>query len=69
MGHPPSNASLEFREIHVTIDYKHLVDVGAAGGVISTLMGWLPPIAAALGILWYIICIYEYVKAKLGSKS
>ena len=38
---------------------KHLLDVGAAGAVIATLVGWLPTIAAVLAIFWYLIQIWE----------
>lgn len=40
-------------------DDKLVVDALAAGTVMATLAGWLPTIAAALAILWYIIRIWE----------
>jgi hypothetical protein len=32
----------------------------SAVSVLGTLLGWLPQIAAALGMFWYCILIYEY---------
>lgn len=43
---------------------KVLIDVAAAGTVLGTLAGWLPVIAAALAIVWYIIRILETDTAK-----
>lgn len=40
------------------------VDFGAAGLVISSLVGWLPPIAALMGILWYAVLFYDRFKKK-----
>lgn len=36
-----------------------VADVGAAGAVIGTLVGYLPTIAAVLAIVWYCIQIWE----------
>jgi hypothetical protein len=38
---------------------KHIVDILSIGGVISTVVGWLPDIAAFLSIVWAVIRIYE----------
>ena len=38
---------------------KHWIDALSIGGVIATLAGWLPAIAAALSIIWTAIRIYE----------
>jgi len=38
---------------------KHLIDALSIGGVISTVVGWLPDIAAFLSIVWAVIRIYE----------
>lgn len=43
---------------------KHLVDTGAALGIAGTLLGWLPMMAAALGIIWYGMQIYSWVVNK-----
>jgi len=37
----------------------NVVDIAAVGGVIATLAGWLPNIAAALSIVWLLIRIIE----------
>ncbi len=31
----------------------------SAGAVISTMVGWLPPAAAVIAFIWYVIQIYE----------
>lgn len=38
---------------------KAAVDAGAAGAIVATLVGWLPAIAAALAIVWYLVQIAE----------
>jgi uncharacterized membrane protein YciS (DUF1049 family) len=34
---------------------KHWLDIGAIGGVVATLFGWVPQIAALLSVIW--ICL------------
>lgn len=36
-----------------------VMEVGAASTVLASLAGWLPPIAAAFGILWYCVLLYD----------
>ena len=38
---------------------KAAVDVIAVTTTVSTLMGWLPAVAAALSIIWTVIRIFE----------
>jgi len=38
---------------------KAAVDVVAVTTTVSTLMGWLPAVAAALSIVWTVIRIFE----------
>ena len=38
---------------------KHVVDAISIGGILATLAGWLPAIAALLSIVWTLIRIYE----------
>lgn len=38
---------------------KHVIDAISIGGVMATLMGWVPAIAALLSIVWSLIRIYE----------
>ena len=38
---------------------KHIVDAISIGGVIATIAGYLPAIAAILSIVWSLIRIYE----------
>lgn len=37
----------------------HVADALSAGAVVATIAGWLPPLAAALGVVWYCIQIAE----------
>jgi hypothetical protein len=36
-----------------------MADVGAIGAILGSLAGYLPPMAALIGILWYAIQIWE----------
>jgi TctA family transporter len=36
-----------------------VINMGAIASVLGSLVGWLPPIAAALGIIWYCVLIYD----------
>ena len=38
---------------------KHVIDAISIGGILATLAGWLPAIAALLSIVWTLIRIYE----------
>jgi chromate transport protein ChrA len=38
---------------------KHVIDALSIGGILATLAGWLPAIAAILSIVWTLIRIYE----------
>ncbi len=40
-------------------DDKLVVDMAAMGGIVATLAGWLPSIAAGLSIVWLLIRILE----------
>lgn len=39
-------------------------DVVAGGAIISSLLSWLPPIAAVLGVIWYLLLFYEKLSGK-----
>ena len=43
---------------------KNVVDAVSVGTVAGSLMGWLPPIAAALTIIWTTIRILETATVK-----
>jgi hypothetical protein len=45
-------------------DIKHTVDAVSAVVAFGTLMQWLPVIASALTIIWYVIRIGEWAYAK-----
>lgn len=38
---------------------KHVLDALSLGGVLATLAGWLPAIAALASLVWTIIRIFE----------
>jgi uncharacterized membrane protein YesL len=38
---------------------KHIVDTLSITGVVATLAGWLPAIAALFSLVWSLIRIYE----------
>ena len=41
---------------------KHAMDWAAAGGVVVTVAGWLPEMAAAMSILWFAIRVYDRIR-------
>ncbi len=44
------------------MDWRHTtawIDLAAAGAVLAALIGWLPYVAALLGILWYLVQFWE----------
>lgn len=46
------------------------LDIGAAGLVITSLLGYLPPLAAILGITWYCVLFYDrFFKKKKPTTS
>jgi hypothetical protein len=38
---------------------KQVIDAISIGGVIATIAGWLPALAALFSIIWTLIRIYE----------
>ncbi len=38
---------------------NYVGDAGAGATILAALAGWLPPLAALAGIIWYLIQIYE----------
>lgn len=45
-------------------NFKHTIDALSLTAIVTTLAGWLPPIAALLSIIWYLILIFEKVTGK-----
>jgi hypothetical protein len=39
--------------------FKHIIDALSIGGVMATLAGWLPAIAALASLVWTVIRILE----------
>jgi hypothetical protein len=50
------------------IAHRHAADAVSATTIASCLMGWLPPIAALLGIIWYILQIYSWFEKRMLRK-
>jgi hypothetical protein len=44
---------------HVSTAVRITGDVSAAMAVVATILGFLPPLAAFVGMVWYCILIYE----------
>jgi hypothetical protein len=43
--------------------FKSVVDyLVAPSTIVASFIGWLPAVAAGLGVLWYIIQIYDRIK-------
>lgn len=47
---------------------RHTVDVVSAAAIATSLMGWLPPVAAILGIIWYVMQIWTWVEKRFAQK-
>lgn len=47
---------------------KGLGDVAAGSLAVTTVLGWLPDVAAALAIIWTLIRIYEWVENRWFKK-
>ena len=41
---------------------RYTLDFLSIGGVVATLAGWLPPVAALLSIVWLSMQIYDRIK-------
>lgn len=35
------------------------MDIAAAAGILGSIIGFLPPMGAALGVIWYIVLFYD----------
>jgi len=49
-------------------EQRHVADALSATTIAGCLMGWLPPIAALLGIVWYILQIYGWFEKRILRK-
>jgi hypothetical protein len=38
---------------------KELVDLAACGTILTSYLGFLPPIAAGFAIIWYLVMLYD----------
>lgn len=47
------------REVPDDQTMKAILDVASAGTIVASIVGWLPAVAAVMGILWYGIQIWE----------
>lgn len=46
-------------ESHSSAINQWLGNIFSAGAIITTALGWVPAIAAIVGLIWYLIQIYE----------
>lgn len=51
-----------------SLQVKHAVDIVMAPVVASSLLGYLPSIAAFLGICWYLMQMYDWIMKKVNKK-
>ena len=52
----------------ISQEIKTVGDVLAAGTAFGAVLGWLPPIAAALSIVWLLMQIWSWVVNKKWRK-
>lgn len=52
----------DHEQLKAAVDY-----LVAPSTIVASVVGWLPAIAAGLGVLWY--CIQIYDRVKYGPKS
>jgi hypothetical protein len=43
---------------------KELVDLTACGTIVTSYLGFLPPIAAGFAIIWYAVQLYDRFKQR-----
>lgn len=43
---------------------KHILDGASMATAVAAVTAWLPPIAAALSIVWYLIRIFDWWRGK-----
>lgn len=54
----------------MTPEHNPIGEALAVTTVTASILGWLPPIAAALGIAWYLVLLYDrFVKKKHGTEN
>ncbi len=54
--------------MHQLDHFKGGLDAISVAAIIGSLMNWLPPIAAFLGIVWYCLQIYGWFEKRLAKK-
>ena len=48
---------------------KYTMDAVMGVSIVASLMKWLPPIAAILGIVWYILQIYGWFEKRINKRK
>jgi hypothetical protein len=43
---------------------KELVDLAACGTIVTSYLGFLPPIAAGFAIAWYVVLLHDRFKKR-----
>lgn len=47
---------------------RHSIDMLSAAAIVSSLAGYLPPMAALLGIIWYVLQIFGWFEKRFSKK-
>lgn len=48
---------------------RHAADVLSATAIVTSIIGWLPPVAAVLGIIWYVLQIYGWFEKRFAKRK
>lgn len=48
---------------------RHGADGFFGSVIVASIMGWLPPLSAALGIVWFCLQIYGWVEKRVSRKK
>jgi hypothetical protein len=51
------------------VDSHKALDAVSGVAIVASLAGWLPPVAALLGIVWYILQIYGWFEKRYSWKK
>lgn len=43
---------------------RHGADALSGLAIVTSMLGWLPPVAAVLGIIWYVLQIYGWFEKR-----
>jgi hypothetical protein len=52
--------------LHQETALRHATDIASAAAIVSALAGFLPPTAALLGIIWYLMQMWTWAEKRWG---